>query len=102
MFQKNELERLQLQKQLLVLQCDANRLILAADWQRLRSTETWLSEAGNLARRHPIWPAALAAGAGWLAVKMMRQPGSVVGGLGRLGELASAALSAWQLFRRAK
>ena len=100
MLGKAELERLRLQKDLLVLQSDANRLLLAADWQRLRSPENWMHEAGKLARRHPIWTAALAAAAGVLAVKAVRKPGSVLGGMGRLGKLASTALSVWKLFRR--
>ena len=99
MFQKAELERLQQRKASLVLQSDANRRLLATDWQRLHSAETWLGEAGNLARRHPIWTAALAAAAGVLAVKAMRKPGSVMGGLERLGELASTAFSVWNLVR---
>jgi hypothetical protein len=102
MFQKTELARLQEQKDLLVLQSRANRLLLAADWQRLRSPENWLHEAGNLARRHPLWTAALAAAAGVLAVKAVRKPGSVLGGMGRLGKLASTAFSVWKLFRREK
>jgi hypothetical protein len=102
MFQKAELERLQRQKELLVLQSDANRLLLAAGWQRLRSPATWKNEAGNLARRHPIWTAVLAAVAGVLVVKSVRKPGSVLGGIGHLGELASVAFSAWQMFRGRK
>ncbi|MDD5141399.1 MAG: hypothetical protein PHY43_14205 [Verrucomicrobiales bacterium] len=102
MFQKAELERLQKQKDLLVQQSDASRLMLAADWQRLRSPENWLNEAGNLARRHPLWTAALAAAAGMLVVKAVRKPGSMFGGLGRLGELASLAFSVWQMIRGRK
>jgi hypothetical protein len=102
MFQKAELARLQEQKDLLVLQSRANRLLLAADWQRLRSPENWLHEAGNLARRHPLWTAVLAAAAGVLAIKTMRKPGSILGGMGSLGKLASTALSVWKLFRRVK
>ena len=58
MFQKAELERLQQQKELLLLQSDVHRLLLATDWQRLRSPANWLNEAGNVARRHPVWTAA--------------------------------------------
>ena len=100
MFQKAELARLQEQKDLLVLQSHANRLLLATDWQRLRSPENWLHEAGNLARRHPLWTAALAAAAGVLAAKTVRKPGSILGDMGSLGKLASTALSIWKLFRR--
>lgn len=100
MFQKAELERLRLQKDLLVLQSDANRLLLSADWQRLHSPENWLNAAGNLARRHPLWTAALATAAGVLTVKAVRKPGTVMGGMGRLGKLASTAFSVWKLMRR--
>lgn len=99
MFQKGELELLQKQKELLVLQSDVNRLLLAADWQRLRSPENWMSEAVNLARRHPAWTAVLAAAAGTLVVKSLRKPGAILDGIGRLGKVASLALAGWKLFR---
>lgn len=102
MFQKAELARLQAQKDLLVLQSSANRLLLAADWQRVRSPEQWLNEAGRLGRRHPLLTAALAAATGVLAVQTVRQPGAVVGGIGRLGKLATVAFSVWKLLRRGK
>ena len=51
MFQKAELARLQARKELLVLESSANRLLLAAEWQRLRSPEHWRDEAGRLVRR---------------------------------------------------
>ena len=102
MFQKTGLEGLHKQKELLVLQSDIHRVQLAADWQRLCSPVNWINEAGSLARRHPIWTAALAAAAGVMVIKAVRKPGSMIGGLGHLGELASAAFTAWQLVRRAK
>lgn len=102
MFQKRELEILQQQKELLVLQSDANRLLLAAGWQRLRSPENWMGEAGNLARRHPVWTAVLAAAAGTLVVKSVRKPGAVLGGIGQFGKLASMALTGWKMFRENK
>jgi hypothetical protein len=100
MLGKAELERLRLQKELLVLQSDANRFILAAEWQRLRSAETWSNEAGSLARRHPIWTAVLAMAAGSLAAKTVRRPSAVAGGLGRISRFASLAFAAWRLFKR--
>ncbi len=102
MFEKNELARLQAQKELLVLQSDVNRRLLAADWQQLRSPENWMQEAGHLARRHPLWTAALTAVAGVLAVQAVRKPGNVLDGMGRLGKLAAMALSVWKLFCREK
>ena len=99
MFQKAELERLQAEKSLLVLQSSASRLLLAAEWQRLRSPEHWLGEAGRWGRRHPVLSAALAAAAGALAVQSMRKPGAVAGGIGRLGKIISVAFSVWKLWR---
>ena len=84
------------------MQSDVHRLLLAADWQRLHSPANWLNEAGKVARRHPIWTAALAAAAGVLVVKAVRKPGGILGGLGCWGELASTALSIWNLVRGKK
>ena len=102
MFQKTELERLQAQKDLLVRQSDADRRLLAAEWQRLRSPQHWLDAAVHLARRHPVLTAAVATAAGTLVVKAVRKPATVAGGIGRLGKFASAAFSVWKLLRRKK
>lgn len=102
MFEKTELARLRAQKELLVLQSDVNRLLLAADWQQLRAPENWLHEAGHLVRRHPLWTAVLTAVAGVLAVQTVRKPGSSLGGIALLGKLASTAWSVWKMFRRQK
>lgn len=100
MFQRKELEQLRLQKEQLVLQSDANRQRLMTDWQRLQSPGLWLDETLGLARRHPLWIAGLATAAGALAVKTLRQPHTLMAGIGRLGELASVAFSVWRLLRR--
>jgi hypothetical protein len=100
MFQKAELEHLRAQKDLLVLQSNAHRLALAAEWKQLRAAETWTSGARNLIGRHPIWIAAAAALAGALTVQVVRRPSTLAGGIGRLGKFASLALAAWRLFRR--
>jgi hypothetical protein len=102
MFQAAELERLRLQKDLLVLQSDVNRLLLKAECERLRAPQTWLNEAASLARRHPLWAAALATAAGMLAVQGLLKSGSVGVGFGRLGKVASMAFSVWKLFRPEK
>lgn len=99
MSRKSKLEQLRLEKNLLVLQSDANRLLLDSDWRRLRSPETWKNEAASLARRHPLWTAALAAGAGALAVNAMRKPASVTGLIGRFGNLVPLLLAGWKMFK---
>ncbi len=98
MFGQAELDRLRTRKQLLVLQCQANRLTLAAECQRLRSLELWQEEAGRAARRHPWLTAALAVGAGIAAIKVVRQPGALLGLLGRVGGAGSVLMSAWKMF----
>jgi len=100
MFAKAELERLRLQKELLALQIEANRLGLAADWQRLRSPEFWQDAASQSARKHPLLTAALGVGLGVLAIKALRQPGMAMNWLGRLGGAGSTLLSVWNLMGR--
>jgi len=98
MFGQAELDRLEQHKRLLVLQSEANRLTLRAEVERLRSLEFWQKEASQAARQHPILAAALAVGAGVAAIKIVRQPGSLLGMLGKLCGAGSALLSAWKLF----
>ena len=47
-----------------------------------------------------LWFAGLATAAGALAVKILRQPRTLMDGIGRLGEIASMAFSVWRLLRR--
>ena len=98
MVRKTELEQLRIQKELLVLQCDANRLMLEVEWRQLQSRDYWLAEAGKLARRHPLKAAALAAATGLLITKTVQNPAVASGWLGRLARAASTALSVWKLF----
>jgi len=100
MVRKTELEHLRLQRELLALQCDANRLMLAVEWQQLQSRDYWLAEAGKMARRHPLKAAALAAATGLLITKTVQNPAVAGGWLGRLAKAASTALSVWRLFAR--
>ena len=100
MFQRKELEQLRLRKEQLALQSDANRQRLMSDWQRLQSPECLWHEILGLARRHPVWIAGLATAAGALAAKTLRQPRTLMAGVGRLGELVSVAFSVWRLLRR--
>lgn len=99
MFQKNELARLQEQKDLLVLQSEANRQRLMADWAQLSSTGWWLAETGGLIKRHPIAATALGATAGLVAVRILRKPGGIFGSLGQFLKLGSTAISSWKSFR---
>ncbi len=100
MFGNEELEELRLGKELLVLECDARRLLLISEWRRLRSLNFWLDEAGQTARRHPWLTAALGVGAGVVAVQALRRPRQVLGWLGRLGGTLSALHSVRKFFDR--
>lgn len=95
---KTELEELRLQKELLVLQSDTSRLLLGLELQRLGSPEFWRREAGQAVRTHPWLTAVIGAGTGVLAINAIRQPGSAMKWLGRLGGAGSTLLSAWKLF----
>jgi len=101
MFGQAELDRLGLQKKLLVLQSDANRQTLTTGLQQLGSLEFWQRETSQAVRRHPLLTAALAVGAGIVAIKTVRRPGSLLGLLGLVGKMGgagSALLSAWKMF----
>lgn len=98
MFLEAELEQLRLRKDLLVLQCDTNRLRLASEWQRLRSREFWRTEAIHSVGRHPMLAAALGIGAGLLAIQMLRRPGAAIRWLGRLGGASPVLSFVWKLF----
>jgi len=85
MFQKEELDRLQKQKELLVLQSEANRQRLVDDCQRLSSPEFWIEEGQGMVRRHPGMAAGLAAAAGMLIVRRLRSSGGISGAIGIAG-----------------
>jgi hypothetical protein len=101
-FRQTELEQLQLQKQRLVAQSDANRRAFAAEWRRLQSPGCWMEEAGDFFRRHPLWVATLAASAGTLIAKNLRRPRTAMRRIRHLGKFASLAFAAWKWFGRKK
>jgi hypothetical protein len=100
MFADEELEKLRLRKELLVLECDARRLLLIAQWQRLSSPEVWLNEAGQAAQRHPWMTAVLGAGAGVFAIRTLRRPFTVLRLVGRIGGAIATLRSIWKYFGR--
>ena len=100
MFGNEELEKLRLRKELLVLECDARRLLLISEWQHLRSPEFWFDEAGRAARRHPWLATALGVGAGFFALQTLRHPLKLLGWLSRLGGGILASDSLRSLFTR--
>ena len=99
MFGRAEMKRLQARKQLLQLECQASRLTVVAECQRLQSMDFWQEETMHVVRRHPWLTAALAAGAGVVAVKALRHPATLLGLLGKVGGVGSALMSVWKIFR---
>lgn len=100
MFQKEELDRLQKRKELLVLQSEANRERLADDWRRLSSPEFWIEEGHEMVRRHPGMTAGLAAAAGMLIVRRLRTSGGIGSAIGGITKLASLAFKVTRFFRK--
>ena len=98
MFGNEELEKLRLRKELLVVECDARRLLLVAGYQRLRSPDFWLAEAGRAARRHPWLTAALGVGAGVVGIQALRRPGALLRWLGRFGGTLSTLATVRKFF----
>ena len=102
MFGNEELEKLRLRKELLVLECDARRLLLLSQFQHLRSPDFWFDEAGQVARRHPWLTAALGVAAGVVGMQALRRPGAVLRWLGRLGGTLSTAAAIREFFDRVR
>lgn len=98
MFGKTELERLQQRKEFLTACSDANRLMLQLEWQRFQSGAFWKREATRSLREHPLLSAALAAGAGVVAIKMLRHPGALLRWVGRFSGVGSTLISVWKMF----
>lgn len=101
MFQTAELDQLRLRKELLVLQCDTRRMLLATEFRRLHSPEFWWTEVGTVACKHPWLTASLGLGAGFIAMQLLRRPGAMLGWLSRLGGASSTLWSVWKSFRGA-
>jgi len=83
-----------------VLECDARRVLLISEWQRLQSPDFWLDEAGQAARRHPWLIAALGVGAGIAAIQTGRHPRQVLRWLGRVGGTISTLRAVRNFFTR--
>ena len=100
MFGKTQLEKIRLHKELLVARSEADRLLLALEWQRLSSVAFWQRKAGQSIREHPLLTASLGVGAGVLFFKALRHPANMIKWLAKLGGTGSTVFSAWKLFNR--
>lgn len=100
MFRHRQLADLERRKELLVLQCDATRSLLALECRRLKSPDWWLGEAGRFAREHPLWTAGLGLAAGAVVARVATRPRQLAGWL-RLGVQAlPTVFSLWRTLRK--
>ena len=73
MLGREELEKLNLQKQALLLESSLNRATLQAEIRRLRSATTWVREATSVSREFAPLLALLAPVAGFLVARGARR-----------------------------
>ena len=73
MLGRKELDKLNLQKQALLLESSLNRAALQADIRRLRSATTWVREATSVSREFAPLLAFLAPVAGFLVARGVRR-----------------------------
>ena len=76
MLGRKELEKLNLQKQALLLESSLNRAALQAEIRSLRSATAWVREATSLSRELTPWLTLLAPVAGFLVARGTRRSGS--------------------------
>lgn len=98
MFGDEELEKLRLRKEVLAVECDAYRVLLAAQCRRLRQPGFWMDEAGKAVTQHPMLATVLGLGAGAIAMQTLRKPRSALGWLGKLSTVVSAVRAVRKFF----
>ena len=89
----------QLHKQALILESDLNRLALQAEYQSLRDATVRVSQVTQAWRRLAPWVLLLAPVAGFLTIRSVRQPGSVIGRIGSALKWAQPLYSLWRGYR---
>jgi len=76
---RKELDKLNLQKQALLLESSLNRAALQAEIRRLRTATTWVREATSVSRELAPWLTLLAPVAGFLVARRARRSASWFG-----------------------
>ena len=79
MLGRKELDKLNLQKQALLLESSLHRAALQADIRSLRSATTWVREATSVSREFAPWLTLLAPVAGFLLARRARRSASWFG-----------------------
>ena len=98
MLGRKELDKLNLQKQALLLESSLNRAALQADIQRLRSATTWVRGASIVSRGLTPWLTFLAPVAGFLVARRVRRSGSWFGRIVTAAKLAGPLYGLWKRF----
>lgn len=99
MFGRQELERLRLLKQALIMESQLNRLSLQADWQDLRHAGARLTSPASVWQKATPWLPVLASVAGFFAIRRLRGPGSLLGRIISFLKWVQPAYALWTGFR---
>ena len=98
MLGRKELDKLNLQKQALLLESDLNRAALQADIHRLRSATTWVRGATSVSRGLTPWLTLLAPVAGFLVARRVRRSRSWFGRIVTAAKWAGPLYGLWKRF----
>ena len=96
MLGRNELDKLNLQKQALLLESSLNRAALQADLRRLHSATTWVREVTSVSREFTPWLTLLAPIAGFLVARRARRSASWFGRVVTAAKLAAPLYGLWK------
>ena len=98
MLGRKELDKLNLQKQALLLESSLNRAVLQADIRRLRSATTWVRDATTVSRELTPWLTLLAPVAGFLVARRARRSASWFGRVVTAVKLVGPLYGLWKRF----
>ena len=98
MLGRKELDKLNLQKQALLLESSLNRAALQADIRRLRSATTWVREVTSVSREFTPWLTLLAPVAGFLVARRARRSASWFGRVVTAAKWIGPLYGLWKRF----
>ncbi len=98
MLGRKELDKLNLQKQALLLESSLNRAALQAEIRRLRSATTWVREASSVSRELTPILALLAPVAGFLVARRARRSAAWFGRIVTVAKWAGPLYGLWKQF----
>ena len=102
MLGREELDRLNVQKQALVLESDLNRLALRAELQSLRSATAWVGTATRTSREFTPLLLLLAPLAGFLVARGFRRTGSWLSRVATAVKWIAPLYQVWKSFSPAR